>query len=337
MRSKWLNKIFEGVVALVFLFGLTTIAAYSQIVVPVGKTEEQTSQLIFWYDQTEDAFGRFSFIQVTNASLDFGVNIHVQIFASDNPTPGNPVTARRCVEHDFNDFLTAGDEKTYDLSSLSGINIDNTKGFVVVTAVDEPSGEAISFWHLFGNSIIFDFNAQSEYRLNAMGRQAKDFLTDDPAPEGETLDGIDLGLVLIQPDVLKFNFVTDNDEFTFADVVSIAFKDNYNSGPFGGYAAERADATWTPLLFDLFEDGVSCNPIPQDCFFDIGINDVLIPANPLLDDGLVLCPGNDVFAGWARISVSGLDEDELENELGVIGIIGWNKEFSGGASWMFAE
>ena len=341
MRSKWINKIFEGVVALIFLVGLTTIPAYSQYITPVGKTEEQTSQLILWYDQTEVAFGRFSFIQVTNASLVNGVTIHVQIFASNAPTS-------RCVEHDFNHFLTAGDEETYDLSDLSsfGINIDNTKGFVVVTAVAGDSGEAISFQHLFGNSIIFDFNAQSEYRLNSMGRDAEDFVTHGIPPEFTPLDGIDFGFVLIQPDVLKFNFVTNVDSapFTFADVVSIAFKDDYDEPPFGGYAAKRGDAVWTPSIFDDAESEISCNPVPQDCFFDIGINDVFTPANPLLDGRTVLCPGNRFGLGWARVRVSGLDE--FENELGIIGVIGFNPippevssalEFSGGASWMFVE
>jgi len=329
MRSKWINKIFEGVVALIFLFGFTSIPAISQVV-PVGKTEEQASQLILWYDQTEDEFGRFSFIQVTNANLDSGVTIHLQIFASDR--------ASKCVEHDFNDFLTAGDENTYDLSSLSGINIDNTKGFVVVTAVEEPNGEAISFQHLFGNSIIFDFNASTEFRLNSMGRDAIDFATGDIiADDFEPLDGDEDGFVLIQPDVLKFNFDTDDDTFIFADIVSIAFKDNYDGSAFEGYAAEPAGALWTALIFDDEEFPVSCNPVPQDCFFDIGLNDVLVAANPLLDGDLLLCPGNDNFTGWVRINVSGLDVGEFENELGIVGIIGPYIETSGGATWMFVE
>jgi len=29
--------------------------------------------------------------------------------------------------------------------------------------------------------------------------------------------------------------------------------------------------------------------------------------------------------------------DEFENELGIIGVIGFKLEFSGGASWMFVE
>ena len=328
MRSKWINKIFEGVVALVFLIGLTTIPAISQVV-PVGKTEEQASQLILWYDQTEDAFGRFSFIQVTNANLASSVIIHVQIFASDEFS--------RCVEHDFNDFLSAGDEDTFDLSDLFGINIDNTKGFVIITAVAEENGEAISFQHLFGNSIIFDFNAGSEYRLNSMGRDAVSFITGDVAPDFTELDGEDFAFVLIQPDVLKFNFDTGDDTFIFADVVSIAFQDNYDGSAIEGYAAEPADATWTPLIFDEFENPISCDTVPQGCFFDIGLNDVFVTANPLLDGDKVLCPTNDFFTGWVRINVNGLDPDEFENEVGIIGIIGPFIEASGGATWMFVE
>src|SRR3972149_75140 len=316
------------------------ISSNAQVIVPVGTTTRQSSQLIMWYDQVSD-LGRFSFIQVTNGSLDSGVTIHVQIFASEC-TDFNTVTFEcdgqvfRCVEHDFNDFLTPGDTDVFDLGNLSGIDIDNTKGFVVVTAVEEPNGEAISFQHLFGNSIIFDFNASTEFRLNSMGRDAIDFATGDIiADDFEPLDGDEDGFVLIQPDVLKFNFDTDVDTFIFADIVSIAFKDNYDGSALEGYAAEPADALWTALIFDEFEFPVSCNPVPQDCFFDIGLNDVFVAANPVLDDELVLCPGNDNFTGWTRINVSGLDE--FENELGIVGIIGPFIEVSGGATWMFVE
>ena len=170
-----------------------------------------------------------------------------------------------------------------------------------------------------------------------MGRDAVSFITGNITPEGDPLDGVSNGFVLIQPDVLKFNFDTDDDTFIFADIVSIAFKDNYDGSAFEGYAAEPAGALWTALIFDEFEFPVSCNPVPQDCFFDIGLNDVLVAANPLLDGDLLLCPGNDNFTGWVRINVSGLDVGEFENELGIVGIIGPYIETSGGATWMFVE
>src|SRR3990172_8038577 len=139
--------------SVIVLMGLM-ITSNAQVIVPVGTTTRQSSQLIMWYDQVSD-LGRFSFIQVTNGSLDSDVTIHVQIFASEC-TDFNTVTFEcdgqvfRCVEHDFNDFLTPGDTVVYDLSHIVdndhpsdvGIDVDNTKGFVVVTAVQEANGEA---------------------------------------------------------------------------------------------------------------------------------------------------------------------------------------------------
>ena len=161
--------------SIIVLMGLM-ITSHAQVIVPVGTTTRQTSQLIMWYDQVSD-LGRFSFIQVTNGSLDSGVIIHVQIFASEC-TNFNLDTlvcegqVFRCIEHDFNDFFTPGDTFVYDLGNLFGIDIDNTKGFVVVTAVAEENGEAISFQHLFGNSYVFDSNLPGLHRLNSIDRKS---------------------------------------------------------------------------------------------------------------------------------------------------------------------
>src|SRR3990170_5135847 len=328
--------------SVIVLMGLM-ITSNAQVIVPVGTTTRQSSQLIMWYDQVSD-LGRFSFIQVTNGSLDSGVTIHVQIFASEC-TDFNLDTFEcdgqvfRCVEHDFNDFLTPGDTDVFDLGNLSGIDIENTKGFVVVTAVQEENGEAISFQHLFGNSYVYDLALPGMHRLNSMGRDAVSFTTGNITPEGDPLNGVSNGFVLIQPEVLKFNYieileVDGHEGFTnLADVISISFADDYDGSALEGYAAEPADATWTPLIFDESETPTSCSPVPQDCFFDIGLNDVILVANPFLDNDKVLCPGNDNDEGWMRINVSGLGD--LENEVGIYAVS--RSLNTGDATWMYAE
>ena len=334
MRSKWINKIFEGVVALIFLVGFTSIPAISQVV-PVGKTEEQASQLIFWYDA---AFNQFDFrvplIQVTNAG-NVGVDIHVQIFASD--------ASVTCREFDFDDFLTPNDTHIYELfeiiknsdGSFVPINIINTKGFVVITPINNKfDRDAISFQHLFGNSLIFDINQVFEYGLNAQGRDAVNLTTGNVAPDGTVLNGVASGYVLIQPDVLKFNFagITGPDPIpNFADIVSIAFLDNYD-GPFGGYAAEPADATLTPFIFDTDENQVSCDDVAQDCFFDYGLNEDIGAANPLVNGGAVLCPGTFGIEGWVKMAVTLGSEDTNE-----LGLAGFQIFQFGGADWMHVE
>jgi len=340
--------------SLIVLMGLV-IASYAQVVVPVGQTSRQTSQLVLWYDQVTTFLGRSSLIQVTNGSLASGVTIHVQIFASDCTNFNIPNLrcigdVRRCIEHDFNDFLTAGDTVIYDMGTIRnnsgqsvGINVDNTKGFVVVTAVIDDNDEAISFQHLFGNSYVFDVNLPGVHRLNSMGRDAVNFVTGNITPEFDLLDGISDGFVLIQPEVLKFNFKDirvvgpNTGDENLADVITIAFKDNYNGSSRGGYAAEPAFAAdgivGTPIIFNNVERFVSCNPIPQDCFYDIGLNDFIGVANPFLDDGKVLCPGNTFSEGWVRISESGLDG--FENKMGIIAIS--RSLDTGDATWMYVE
>src|SRR3990172_12624609 len=120
--------------SLMMLLGFK-LASDAQVIVPTGTTTRQASQLIFWYDQTFTDFGRFSFIQVTNAG-NVGVDIHVQIFKSDD--------SATCVEFDFDDVLTANDTHIYDLfgiiknkdGSLVPHNFIDTKGFVVITPIN---------------------------------------------------------------------------------------------------------------------------------------------------------------------------------------------------------
>ena len=217
----------------------------------------------------------------------------------------------------------------FAFESEVAIDVNVTKGFVVITPVNNPADrKAIAFQHLFGTTDIREFidPNDSGFRINAMGRDAVSFSTGNVLPDGTVLDGVTNGYVLLQPEILKFNFFNIDE----ADVISIAFRDNYE-GVFG-YVAEPGDAVWTPLIFDEEENPISCSPVVQNCFFDIGINDFILQANNLLGDK-VLCPGNSNANGWVKIAVSGLEG--LENELGLIGLVEIG-EFAG-AIWMHAE
>ncbi|MCH8029038.1 MAG: hypothetical protein IH874_03805 [Candidatus Dadabacteria bacterium] len=341
MKTRFIEKIM-GAIVFALLLGLVSTPAVSQVVVPVGKTEMQSSQLILWYDEDQINNIRDSFIQVTNASLDTAVNVHVQIFASSCTVDAQdvciPSTIVICAETDFNDFYTPNDTHIYDMGSVSTNDpvaspifigsFTNTKGFVVITPIDGPgTRNAIAHQHMFGNSYVFD--ATETFALNAMGRDAVSFSTGIVEADGTTLDGSSNGYVLIQPEFLKFNFEDDLGEDS-ADLISIAFSDNY-AGPFG-YVAVPGDAVWTPLIFDDNEEPVSCSAIVQNCFFDIGINQQFFQSDTLLSSQ-ELCPNSPTRVGWVKIAVSGLDG--LENEMGIVALSEFALE--GYAFWMHAE
>ena len=206
-------------------------------IAPVGVTVEKASQLIVWYDQSvgnpnsEDLIGT-TLLHVTNASIDTAVNIHVQIFADDIFDSTN-----RCREHDFNDTLTPSDTVLYVIGNLDlddnlntmpndpggdnfgnpiQIDLDDTRGFIVITPVDTVTlpRQAIAHNHLFASVYIFsiegltsvDVDVIGALAFNAMGREAVDFATGALAADGTLLDGINNGYRLLQPDLLSFAF-----------------------------------------------------------------------------------------------------------------------------------
>jgi hypothetical protein len=353
------------VVSLLMSFVFVVRPASSGVTPPptieVGKTELQASQLIFWYDQTTTTtpdLNRFSYIQVTNAA-DTPVTVHVQIFRSSNPSFGNPATAVLCDELDFNDLYTAFDTHIYDLSDIvtnDGVSIasvDGTKGFVVVTPINNRAdSEAISHQHMFGNTYLQDFNSHVEFVLNAVGRDAVSFANIPPGlpvEDGTVLDGVNNGYIVLQPNVVKFNFfstmnVNENCsdipnvpsgtcEFDsldgspeifdppalLSDIVAIAFQDNYNA-TFGGYQAQPDFYDWNGVIFDDKEFPVSGCSLGVDCFADVGLNDRFTEANPLLDQGALLCPGNTFTDGWVKLEVSNLGD--FTNVIGINGLQG---------------
>ena len=333
-------------------------------IAPTGETEGHASQLIAWYDEssistTALASVDASFFQVTNASTDTSVNIHVQIFAdaADDATD-------LCREHDFNDTLTPTDTVVYVIGDLDSpilgppptagdnlhnpiaIDVDGTRGFIVVTAVDSVTlpRQAISHNYLFGSMVIFevsiDVPAPYAHSTASMGRVAVDIATGAPAADGVVLDGVTNGLRLLQPSFLMFGFNDSTFDEVTSDVISIAFSDTY-SDPNGEYRAEPATAVWDPFMFDQFENGTSCQQHVQTCFVSVAINDdwetdMNNNSGDSDFDEPRLCPSvsptGHFDSGWVKIAVSGISP--LGNNLGVLGLDNGNLA---GASWMVGE
>jgi len=224
-----------------------------------------------------------------------------------------------------------------------GADLDGTKGFVLITPIDAVgTSKAISHQHMFGTTRILDLGLGfSAFRINAVGRDAVSFSNGAVVPDGTELDGVNNGYVLLQPEFMYINWI-DWDDFTgifsgSMDIVSIAFIDDYE-GPFGGYSAVPGAVTWTSLQFDANENPISCGSIPQNRFFDIGVNED-VPATDFFIGGGAICPAlGAVGFGFTKVGVTGYDG--LENELG-LNAANVNDEFIGtgvgGASWMFAE
>ncbi|MCH8028634.1 MAG: hypothetical protein IH874_01720 [Candidatus Dadabacteria bacterium] len=351
MKTKLINTVF-GAIAAALLFGIMynpTISQASNHIRPTGKTTQQSSQLVLWYDEDEIDEDNDSFIQVTNASVDTPVWVHVQIFAStclnfkDNACA--PADLVLCSETNFNDFFTPNDTHVYVMenvktndpflvSPLVVGNFDGTKGFVVVTPIDGPgTRKAISHQHMFGTSFVFNDDEELGFGVSSMGRDAVSFPSGVVEDDGTILDGVTNGYVLIQPKLLMFTF-DHQDELDTADLISIAFRDNYE-GVFG-YVAEPADATWTPLIFDDEENPISCGAVEQDCFFNIGLNSLLDPINDLLNpvDDFSICPNNNINRGFMKIAVGGLEG--LENEMAIVLQADLSDE-EGVASWMYGD
>jgi len=343
MILKWFNKVL-GLVVIALLFGLVSTNSVSWAgghIQPIGVTEEQSSQLIYWYNQ-DDAQAD-SILQVTNSS-NKPVDIQVQVFKTANGDGRDSA----CDVRDFEDSLTGEDTHLYkmgdlvrneDMSPALGGDVDGTQGFVIITAIDE-NVKAISWQHLFGSFDIRDNSGSTgrlAYRANAMGRDAVNVATGELTPEGDVLDGTTNALVLLQPSILKFNFTrspgfADNN---FANIVFINFVDNYGVE----YKALPAASTYTRNRFDDDEVRESFGQRDIDCFLDFGLNVVFPPGNgelPISPPDSLLFQDDSTPIGWAKIFPG--DLGAFENLIGLAGFIQFSEgPFWAGIDWMFAE
>jgi|GEM_PF-2828134 len=297
----------------IYLFSTNT---YSQVIVDSPNINKVSSQLIYYYDQTviEENQGAGiappdTVIQVTNTDDTQGVTIHVQIFRSFDPDDDGPAAAVICDERDFIDFLTPNDTHIYDLSSpnfpknagetettageSTSIDVsdnvpEGTKGFVVITpVVSESDLTAVSFQHLIGNSMDYNFS----FLLNARGRDAVEFTTGQEPADFTPLDGVNNGFEIIQSDTGTFNFSNDYGP-AFVDLVFISIKDVYGEPGLLGYNVAPATSGFSTFIYDFKEDVTSCGRRQFSCFLTVGLNDTFPQNNTELSNGNdVLCAG----------------------------------------------
>lgn len=338
--------------ALMTALGLGGVAS-AQVTNPVGVTTDYASQLVFWFMITSEVD---SLLQVTNASNTESVDVHIQIWSNDGL--GDPVTDP-CRETNFVDSYTPNDTHVYDLLDISRndgasftlnlLGADGNgfvEGFVTVTPVVSTSdGRAIAFNNMFG-TLEINIDTDLGARVNAMGREAKSFLTGDLLPDGTVLDGVTGGYVLLQPNVLMFNYSGTGGAFPASEdemsAVSITFRDDY-AGPFDGYSSRPADLQIDTLILNDAEVPTSCQRLTSTCVLDLGLNEVIVSladdfgrASP--ENTNIFCPGNSLDLGWTRLSISGLDADTLENALGFTLFLNFDEQTAelGGAGWMVA-
>ena len=292
----------------------------AQIIKPTGKSTRASTQLFYFYDELITD----SSIQVTNTNPTESITIHIQIFRSFDPDGDGPATPIFCDERDFFDELTPNDTHTYDMDSLNSntglvlpIDVSDTMGFVVITpVVSNVDASAISFQHMVGN-----YYRESEgFNLNSMGRDAVDFITGDPLPDGTVLDGVTGGFVILQPEEYLLDF-TSSGTGNNISIYAASFIDSYGPPGLLGYTVLPGEIVLTSFIFDFAENPTSCGNVTLSCFFRIGINDTL----ELEDSGTLIgpqeeiCPGtitpsnteNDGDPeGWLRSFLSGYDQFE---------------------------
>ena len=333
----------KKLILICLMMSLGSHVSYSQIVAPTGISTRATSQLIYFYNL--DEFTE-SFIQVTNTNDTEGVWIHVQIFRNHNDDANEPDLIE-CDERDFVDFLTPNDTHVYDLENdlfpkntgetattpgdLTTIDLTDpvgTAGFILITpVVSESDFSSISFQHLIGTSSSDDLT--DDFKFNAMGRDAVDFVSGEVLADGTVLDGVTGGFTVLQPEELFFDFIEGSTDEV--DIIGIAFKDNYGPAGLLGYNVEPATATWSTFVFDYRENPTSCGAFGVNCFISIGLNDSLVEDSDIVsagapNDEFVLCAGAETpdhptfnggdFFGWTRMFVSGLAD--FVNHIGIL-------------------
>ena len=162
------------------------------------------------------------------------------------------------------------------------------------------------------------------FRLNAVGRDAVDFTDGQLVPDGETLDGVSNGFVVLQPGELLFEYEAATG-MAAADIIGIVFIDDYGPPGLLGYRSTPGTSNWSPFIFDFKEGVTSCGNTDLTCFFASGLNSSLPPFDTgSFIGGSTLCgggssqeqPGLGAITGWTRIFVSGLGD--FENQLGLI-------------------
>ncbi len=268
------------------------------------ESDTTTFQLVSFYDLRE----RESFVQITNTGST-ALKTHVQVFDVDN----------NCNENNFFDNLTGNDTHIYNMRDIqtndgspSGIVLPGTAyGIVVITVVNSTTNFAEAVRNLIGNFRVID-NAGYEYRTNSLGGTAFFTLSvNGDSPEyyfnfnqkggvvlsdviGFTLDDTGSGTGFIDEvfstDIVNINALIDVDIFDL--------NENIFSCRNVIFACTDQD---NPRLEELLETVGGANVAS----FEYGINEAI----PHSKGGELLCPGNVIGEGFARLRI--LDQSAL--------------------------
>lgn len=264
-----------------------------------SESDTTSIQLVSFYDLRD----RESFVQITNTNSAAG-RVHVQIFDVGN----------NCNENNFYDDLTGNDTHVYNLRDIqtndgnpSGVVLpDGAYGMVVITLVSPGTNGALPFPpDLMGNFRILD-NSGYEYRTNstALTRPIEGEIENQPEIYvnfnkaggvtfsdviGVTLDDTGVGESQTEffTEVLSTNIVDIN---VLIDVDLFDLNENIFSCRNIIYACTDQD---NPLLEELLETAGGANVAS----FEYGINEAI----PHSKGGELLCPGNVVEEGFARL------------------------------------
>jgi len=265
----------------------------------VNETDTADYQLVGFFDLRD----RETFIQLTNITSE-NRTLHIQIFDVEN----------NCNENNFFDAYTPNDTHVYNIREIitndgnpSGVVLpDNAYGIFTVIVVDESNFEIV------GNLRIEDSNGY-EYRTNLAGIGIQDNYTDPP-----------------QSYYLNYN---TQHGISLSDVVGIPIDDSNAGSPLYEFQAANLNDVWMNLdvdIYDLNEVPFSCrnvifactdqdNPLLEGLLefvnggngseevsgsgsvasFEYGINNAI----PHSKGGELLCPGNNISEGMARLTM----------------------------------
>ena len=228
-----------------------------------ASTNKTGSQLISWWSRR---YPRSTKIQVTNASSEESINLHVQIF--DN----------NCLEAlDFYDTFEPLDTHVYNLNDIftnnGGTRISTSslvgmEGAIVVTAVDSSStpGHAVDFNFLSGNAYISDSIGYA-YGVNMQARRA---ICKEPECEEGRLSGEENSKLEDITTLKAFGMFNALGPTSRSDVVLINISDHY--GP--PYLASAVSSDYEVSIVDSNEVITSCGETSA-CFLNLGIDDRL--------------------------------------------------------------
>ena len=269
-----------------------------------SESDTITFQLVSFYDLRD----RESYVQITNTGAP-PLKTHVQVFDVGN----------NCNENNFFDNLTGNDTHVYNLRDIqtndgnpSGIDLpDNAYGIVVITVVNPVSNTA-SFQNqnLIGNFRVLD-SAGYEYRTNSLGVAASipgsfpeatpEFYLNFNQQSGVILSDVvgftllDAGLGTTFSEVLSTDIVNIN---ALIDVDIFDLNENIFSCRNVIFACTDQD---NPLIEELLEEVGGANVAS----FEYGINEAI----PHSKGGELLCPGNNIGEGFARLRLLDSPDD----------------------------